>query len=110
MAAQKELLTYNYFYIDDEDDTTDDSRVNVWSADDHMFEHIYAIVGDANKEERVRTKVPTSKFFFTNYLFPIADDNSDIGLVQAQRPCHCISGEVASESCIIHHRLLQSHG
>jgi len=52
-AAQKELLTYNYFYIDDEDDTTDDSRVNVWSVNDHMFEHIFAIVGSANKEERL---------------------------------------------------------
>lgn len=67
-AAQKELLTYNYFYIDDEDDTTDDSRVNVWSADDHMFEHIYAIVGDANKEERVWTNVPIYKKIYQLYV------------------------------------------
>ena len=52
-AAQKVLLSYDYFYIDDEDDTTDDSRVNVLSADTHMFEIIHDIVGDANKDERV---------------------------------------------------------
>ena len=54
-AAQKVLLTYDYFYIDDEDDTTDDSRVNVWSANSHMFEQIHDIVGDANKDERVNS-------------------------------------------------------
>ena len=90
-AAQKELLTYNYFYIDDEDDTTDDSRVNVWSADDHMFEHIFAIVGEANKDERVsEKKIPPIISYSNLFNFFSADGNSDFGLVKAWRYRGCI--------------------